>query len=52
MAKQKGIIKPEGTIGNITFYKSQDGFLAKGKCGIPIDRIANDPNFVRTDYCQ
>ena len=48
MAKQKGIIKLKGTIGDITFYKSQDGFLAKGKGGIPADRIANDPNFQRT----
>lgn len=48
MAKQKGIIKLEGTIGDITFYKSADGFLAKGKGGIPADRIANDPNFQRT----
>lgn len=48
MAKQKGIIKLEGTIGDITFYKSQDGFLAKGKGGIPADRIANDPSFART----
>jgi hypothetical protein len=48
MAKQKGIIKLEGTIGDITFYKSQDGFLAKGKGGITKDRIANDPSFVRT----
>ena len=48
MAKQKGIIKLEGTIGDITFYKSKDGFLAKGKGGIPADRIANDPNFQRT----
>ena len=48
MAKQKGIIQLEGTIGDITFYKSQDGFLAKGKGGIPADRIANDPSFQRT----
>ena len=48
MAKQSGIIPLEGTIGNITFYKSKDGFLAKGKGGIPADRIANDPNFQRT----
>ena len=48
MAKQRGIIKLEGTIGDLTFYKSQDGFLAKGKGGIPADRIANDPNFQRT----
>jgi hypothetical protein len=48
MAKQSGIIPLEGTIGNITFYKSKQGFLAKGKGGIPADRIANDANFQRT----
>jgi hypothetical protein len=48
MAKQKSIIKLEGTIGGITFYKSQDGYLAKEKGGVPADRIANDPNFQRT----
>jgi hypothetical protein len=48
MAKQKGIIKLEGTIGDITFYKSQDGYLAREKGGIPADRIANDPAFART----
>lgn len=48
MAKQKGIIKLEGTIGDITFYKSQDGYLAREKGGIPADRIANDPAFQRT----
>ena len=31
MAKQKGFIKIEGSIGDITFYKTQDGHLAKGK---------------------
>jgi hypothetical protein len=40
MAKQSGIIPLEDTIGNITFYKSKQGFLAKGKGGIPADRIA------------
>jgi|SRR5665213_13618 len=48
MAKQSGIVPLEGTIGNITFYKSKQGFLAKGNGGIPADRIANDPNFQRT----
>jgi hypothetical protein len=48
MAKQKGIIKLEGTIGDITFYKSQDGYLAREKGGVPADRIANDPAFQRT----
>ncbi len=48
MAKQKGILKLEGTIGDITFYKSQDGYLAKGKGGIDGSRIATDPKFQRT----
>lgn len=48
MARQKGIIKLDGTIGDITFYKSQDGYLAREKGGIPADRIANDPVFQRT----
>jgi hypothetical protein len=48
MARQKGIIKLEGTIGDITFYKSRDGHLAKEKGGIPADRIRHDPKFQRT----
>jgi hypothetical protein len=48
MAKQKGILKLEGTIGDITFYKRQDGYLARGKGGVDGSRIANDPKFQRT----
>ena len=48
MAKQKGIIKLDGTIGGITFYKSQYGYLAREKGGVSADKIANDPNFQRT----
>lgn len=48
MAKQKGIIPLNGTIGNITFYKSKDGYLAREKGGIDANRIANDPAFQRT----
>ena len=49
MAKQKGIIKLDGTIGGITFYKTtEDGYLAREKGGVSGDRIANDPNFQRT----
>ena len=36
MAKQKGIIKLKGTIGDITFYKTQDGYLAREKGGIAL----------------
>ena len=48
MAKQKGIIKLKGTIGDITFYKTMDGHLARGKGGVDASRIKNDPNFQRT----
>lgn len=48
MAQQKGIIPLQGTIGNITFYKSKDGFMAREKGSLDANRIANDPAFQRT----
>lgn len=48
MARQKGIIKLKGTIGDITFYKTRDGHLAREKGGIDANRIASDPVFQRT----
>lgn len=48
MARQKGIIPIQGTIGNITFYKSKDGHLAREKGGVDGTRIASDPAFQRT----
>jgi len=48
MARQKGIIKVKGTIGDLTFYKSGDGYLLREKGGIDGKRIATDPAFQRT----
>ncbi|MBS1682201.1 MAG: hypothetical protein JST48_10860 [Bacteroidetes bacterium] len=49
MARQKGIIKLQGQMGGVSFYKSQqDGFLAREKGGVDAARIQNDPNFQRT----
>ena len=48
MAKQGGIIKLKGTVGDITFYKTQDGYLAREKGGVEASRIATDPAFART----
>lgn len=48
MAKQKGIIKIDGTIGDITFFRSQDGYIAKEKTSLKGSRIATDPAFQRT----
>ncbi|QAA80847.1 hypothetical protein EI546_03485 [Aequorivita sp. H23M31] len=48
MARQKGIIKLKGTIGDISFYKTTDGHLAREKGGVEKDRIMSDPAFQRT----
>jgi hypothetical protein len=48
MAKQKGIFPIKGTLGNITFYKSKDGYLVREKGGVDAQRIASDPAFQRT----
>jgi hypothetical protein len=48
MARQSGIIKLEGTIGDISFYKSKDGMLARAKGGVDGDRIRKDPAFAQT----
>ena len=48
MARQKGIIKLDGTIGDITFYSSKDGKMAREKGGIDATRMKTDPAFKRT----
>lgn len=49
MAKQiNRHIKLRGTIDDISFYKSQDGFLARAKGGVDGDRIKKDPRFRNT----
>ena len=48
MARLNGILKIEGTLQDMTFYKTQDGHLVKTKSGVSADRIANDPAFART----
>ena len=48
MAKLKGILKIEGTLQDMTFYKTQDGHLVKTKSGVSAKRLATDPAFART----
>jgi hypothetical protein len=48
MAKTSGIVKIEGTIEDLTFYKKDGVNFVRKKGGIPKERIMNDPNFVRT----
>lgn len=48
MAKIKSIFNVEGTIGELTFFKDQDGYKIRQKGGVSKERILNDPNFART----
>jgi hypothetical protein len=48
MAKLKSLLKIEGTLDDITYYKSQDGFMVRKKGGVSKKRIAKDPAFART----
>src|SRR5947209_1941241 len=48
MARQKGSVAMEGTIGNLTFFKSQDGYMVKAKGGVSKDKILSDKRFART----
>lgn len=48
MAKQKGLIKIEGTVGDLTFYNSGGEDLVRSKGGVSADRINSDPAFART----
>jgi len=48
MARQTGIIKIKGTIGDLSFLKTQDGHLVREKGGISAKRMRSDPAFRRT----
>lgn len=48
MAKYSSLFKVEGTLGEVNFYKSEDGFHMRTKGGVSKTRIENDPAFVRT----
>ena len=48
MAKQKSTVQVQGTIGNLTFFKSVDGFMVKAKSEIAREKIFSDPKFERT----
>ena len=48
MAKQKSTVQVQGTIGNLTFFKSADGFMVKAKSEVSREKIFSDPKFERT----
>ena len=48
MARQKSIIKLQGTIDDISFVKIMDGYMARKATSVNSARIASDPAFQRT----
>jgi hypothetical protein len=48
MAKQRSTVQIQGTIGNLTFFKSQDGYMVKAKSSVSKEKIMSDPKFSRT----
>lgn len=48
MAKQDSFIKLNGKVGDLSFFKTKDGYQARVKGGVSADRIKNDPGYQRT----
>lgn len=48
MARQDTITPLTGSVGNLIFYKTQDGYLARKKGGISKERIRTEAAFART----
>ncbi|AWI25801.1 hypothetical protein [Flavobacterium pallidum] len=48
MAKQRGFLKVEGKIDDISFFKRKDEYLLRQKGGVSKHRIMTDPKFKRT----
>lgn len=48
MAKANGILKIEGTVEDLTFYKKDGKNFVRIKGGVSKERIETDPNYVRT----
>jgi hypothetical protein len=48
MAKANGLLKIEGTVEDLTFYKKDGKNFVRRKGGVSRERILNDPSFIRT----
>lgn len=48
MARQVGLLKLVGTLGDISFYKTVYGYLARTKTGVDRKTVLTDPRFQRT----
>ena len=48
MPKYTGLFKVRGSIDDVNFYKTEDGYRIRTKGGVDGDRIKNDPKYERT----
>src|SRR6188768_3351710 len=48
MAHQRSTVTIQGTIGDLTFFKSQDGYMVKAKSTVSKEKILSDKKFART----
>jgi hypothetical protein len=48
MAQQRGIVKFKGSLDDLTFLKTKDGYEARIKSSLDKERIMSDPKFART----
>ena len=48
MGRQDSVIQLVGAVGNLSFYKTRDGYMARKKGGVTADRIKFDPKYART----
>ncbi|MEJ1242409.1 hypothetical protein WBG78_29940 [Chryseolinea sp. T2] len=48
MAQQVGLIQFKGRIGNLSFFKTKDGYSVREASGVDGNKIKNDPSYART----
>ena len=48
MAQQESIIKLSGKVGDLSFFKTKNGYQARTRGGVSAERIAKDPGYQRT----
>jgi len=52
MARQTGLFKMEGAIGDTIFYKTKQGYYARKKSTLEKDRFNSDPAFQHSRECS
>lgn len=48
MATQSGVIQLKGRVGNLSFYKTGDGYAVRKASGVDGNKVKNHPSYART----